>query len=126
MLAATGAQPRTLYRSEVGPAGAGSGVPPVRCGDRWPTPVYALAFRLADAGTRHALLVSKTSAPLTLHLIANGSTAEAGAPPPRPTVAQVLEGVGAEPGFAPPVTRALRADGSLELGPFGVALVDFL
>lgn len=36
---------------------------------------------------------------------------------------QVLEGAGAEPGFAPPQVRRADAHGALELGPFGVALV---
>jgi len=42
---------------------------------------------------------------------------------PLPTTALVLEGVGPEPGFAPPVERSVGADGVLHLGPFAVALV---
>ena len=30
---------------------------------------------------------------------------------------------GEEPGFAPPVARAIGSDGKLVLGPFGVAVV---
>jgi hypothetical protein len=37
--------------------------------------------------------------------------------------ALVLEGVGAEPGFRKPVNRTIGADGALQLGPFGIALV---
>lgn len=85
-----------------------------------PAPLYALPFTLQAVGTRHVLLVSKSKAPLTAKLVVSGEVL-----PSKPTVAQVLEGVGAEPGFGgPPVTRPLRADGSLDLGPFAVALVD--
>ena len=82
-----------------------------------PAPLYALPFQLQAAGTRHVLLVSKSKAPLTAKLVVSGG--DPGSP-----LAQVLEGVGAEPGFGPPVARPLRADGSLELGPFAVAIVD--
>ena len=38
------------------------------------------------------------------------------------TVMLVLEGVGQEPGFAPPTERGANADGAFTLGPYAVAL----
>jgi hypothetical protein len=35
----------------------------------------------------------------------------------------VVEGTGATPGLNPPIARQIAPDGSLELGPFGVAVV---
>jgi hypothetical protein len=38
--------------------------------------------------------------------------------------ATVLEGVGPEPGFTPPVQRIVSAAGQLSIGPYGVAIVE--
>jgi hypothetical protein len=92
-------------------------------------PLYALGVQLEpsddddDATTAHShahtptsnryiLLVSKTSTPLVATL--------ADAPN---ALATVLEGSGVEPGFQPPRSRRVGADGSLSLGPFAVAIV---
>ena len=93
--------------------------------------VYALGMRLSATASgsgsakkttanpsagedeRVVLLVSKVARPTRIDL----GTEAAGAS------AEVLEGVGEEPGMAPPKLRAADASGTLALGPFGIALV---
>lgn len=82
--------------------------------------LYALGMRLASpqgAGAggdeRVLLVVSKVARQMNVSL---GNEA-AGAS------AEVLEGVGAEPGMEPPKLRRADAQGRLVLGPFAVALV---
>ena len=64
------------------------------------------------SGARVVLVVSKSPEPQSVLVDGAGGA-----------LASVLEGVGAEPGFAPPVSRRMGAHGELHLGPFAVALV---
>ena len=86
-----------------------------------PPSVAVLPFVMQDATKRRgALLVSKTVHPTTVVLAGAGLAGGE---------ATVLDGTldGAtlepEPGFVPPVQRAVGADGSLKLGPYAVAVV---
>ena len=78
--------------------------------------LYALGMLVDAWQGRHArrviLLVSK----LGVDQIARIGSA-------RSAMATVLEAAGPEPGFAPPVSRQVSADGLLRLGPYAVALV---
>jgi len=86
-------------------------VHPSRDPDAGRAPLYVLGHSSASLG-RVVLLVSKKAAALSVTLDGAGGK-----------LAQVLEGVGDEPGFAPPTTRRASKDGELQLGPFAVALV---
>ena len=77
------------------------------------TPLFALPFIVHEDATKGILIVAKSEhgAQVILTDAPNGTTA------------LVLEGVGSEPVFAPPVEKAVGADGKLSLGAFGVAVV---
>jgi hypothetical protein len=83
-------------------------------------PLFALPYILHDATkTRGLLLVNKMHTGVMVKLSA--ATLSAGAD--ANWTAMVLEGVGPEPGFNPPVERAVVVGGALSIGPFGVALL---
>jgi hypothetical protein len=108
MLATLGTGKKKLYRTEL------SG-PSATAGSR----LYGLG--LETGGERKLLLVSKTEQPQLVAVGGAGTTST--------TVALVLDGtvdgktLSTEPGFLPPVARPLRADGALQLGPWGIALL---
>jgi len=76
--------------------------------------VFALPYRLLDDGRTGVLVVNKKENTMTVTLSGKGL---AGAE------ATVLEGVGSEPGFQPPVARRVGDDGLLSLGPYAIAIV---
>jgi hypothetical protein len=79
-------------------------------------PLFALPYIIHEKdNARGMLLIAKTNdgVEVTLSDAANGTTA------------LVLEGVGDEPGFNPPVEKVVGADGKLYLGPYGIELVSF-
>lgn len=89
-----------------------------------PAPLYALPYIIhninnSDQNKKGVLLVSKIGSNVSVQLLDKHQVHSL------PQMAQVLEGVGSEPGFSPPVVRTVGADGSLELGPYGIALVSF-
>ena len=108
MLAALGTGAKRLHRTELGGPSVAA--------------MYALGMEVG--GVRKLLLVSKSERP---QLVAVG-----GAGATNTTVALVLDGTAdgktpsAEPGFLPPAVRALRADGALQLGPWGIALLTIM
>jgi len=75
-----------------------------------PPPFHALAMR--DSQKRTVLLISKSADTQIAQVQGAGGA-----------LATVLEGVGDEPGFVPPISRRADASGSLSLGPFAVALL---
>lgn len=79
------------------------------------SPVFALPFMVHEDAAKGILIVAKSDRGVEVVLT----------DPPNGTTALVLEGVGPEPGFAPPFEKAVGADGRLSLGPFGVAIVSF-
>lgn len=92
--------------------------------------VFALPWiRHYASANRGVLLVNKASTPTTIQIIGEQALLQSNGWPTNATTALVLDGtidgltVEEEPGFVPPVERMLAADGSLTLGPFGVALV---
>ena len=110
LLAATvgDAKPKTIVASTVhAPQGAPDGDGD---GDGDAAQVYVMAF--VKDGRKGALLVNKQASPhdLVLHGARGGA-------------ALVVEVTGEEPGFNPPVARQVSANGSIALGPFGVAVV---
>jgi len=76
------------------------------------TALYALGMALVGGG-RVLLLVSKSET--LLHVRIDGAALAS---------AQVLEGVGSEPGFVPPREQRLDSNGELTIGPFAVVLVE--
>jgi len=99
---AFGARPRSIHPTTV------SGLRKEVVGD----PLFAQGISLE--GRRGALLVSKIAAEQRLSLKMAF---------PHGSVAQVLEGVGPEPGFMPPVTKDLQAGEDIVLGPFAIVLL---
>jgi hypothetical protein len=87
-----------------------------------PTTVFALPYIRHDTGARGLLLVNKHESPTVVKLTAEVL-------PSNSTTALVVDGsvdgvtVDPEPGFVPPVERAITDDGRLRLGPYAVALV---
>eukprot|EP01043_Picozoa_sp_COSAG02_P045893 COSAG02_NODE_4242_length_5594_cov_2.769063_4_plen_715_part_00 len=79
------------------------------------SPVFALPFIVHEDAAKGILIVAKSDRGVEAVLT----------DPPNGTTALVLEGVGPEPGFAPPFEKTVGADGRLSLGPFGVAIVSF-
>lgn len=83
--------------------------------------LFAMPYAIRTSSQRGVLLVSKTANPLAITLHGSGLGN---------TTAQVLDGsvdgltMDQEPGFVPPVERIIGGDGTLWLGPYGVALVD--
>ena len=81
-----------------------------------------MPYTLHDSSKRGVLLISKTETPLTVTLRGAGVSGVN-------TTAQVLDGtidgktLDPEPGFVPPVDRAIGPDGVLTLGPYAIALV---
>ena len=95
--------PTTFYESEA--------VTPAR--DVQST-LYALGMEVeAESSRKVVLLVSKSGSETAAKL--DGTFAGA--------LATVLEATGDEPGFQPPRSRRVGADGVLNLGPYAVALV---
>merc|ERR1711933_33291 len=72
--------------------------------------IYAQAIGVNES--RIVMLVSKISSQQSVQIL-GGSNG----------LAYVLEGVGLEPGFSPPVSRNLDEAGTITLGPFAVAIV---
>ena len=105
-------------------AGSAKALPPPTGGDL----IFALPFSRKDAKRCGVLLVSKVAAPLRVSLVANSKLR--GGSMFQNASANVLDGtvdgvvLDSEPGFVPPVARQLDDDGTLLLGPFGVAIVD--
>ena len=79
------------------------------------SPLFALPFIVHEDAAKGILIVAKSEQGAEVVLTDS----------PNGTTALVLEGVGSEPGFAPPVEKVVGADGRLSLGPFGVAIVSF-
>jgi len=75
--------------------------------------LYTLGMEVEESGRKVVLLVSKTGDTTAAKL----DLSFAGA------LCTVLEAVGDEPGFQPPRSRRVGADGVLPLGPYAVALV---
>ena len=85
--------------------------------------LFAMPYIVHDQGNkRGVLLISKTATPLTVTLNGPGVSGVN-------TTAQVLDGtvdglvLDPEPGFVPPVERAVGPDGVVRLGPYAIALV---
>lgn len=79
-------------------------------------PISVLPYQVHDSAKRGLLVVCKSHRGCALRL-------------KDPTVysnATVLEGTGAEPGFAAPSVRVVGGDGTLAIGPYGIALVGYL
>ena len=113
---------KVLHGPKPGPAGGATTSPLV----------FALPFSRNAVKRRGVLLVSKVAAPLRVSLVAN--SANLASPNDRSMFqnvsASVLDGtvdgvvLDSEPGFVAPVARQLDENGTLLLGPFGVAIVD--
>lgn len=84
--------------------------------------LFSMPYVVHDTGARGVLLISKTATPLSVTLHGAGVSGVN-------TTAQVLDGtvdgrsLDPEPGFVPPVDRAVGPDGVLALGPYAIALV---
>ena len=110
------AMPMKIYQSEVINATGTHNVPspPPAAGD---AQLFALPYIVHEQdNSRGLLLIAKTNdgIEVTLTGVPNGTTA------------LVLEGTDPdEPGFSPPIEKAVGADGKLSIGPYAVALVSF-
>lgn len=83
--------------------------------------LFAMPYAIHSSEQHGLLLVSKTASPMTITLRGSGLGN---------TTAQVLDGsvdgmtMDPQPGFVPPTERIIGSDRTLQLGPYGIALVD--
>lgn len=83
-----------------------------------PGPLTVYPYQLHETQQRGMLLVCRVHNGCAVTLDLSGLGGGTGS-----ASALVLEGVGPEPGFTKPVHRSVGEGGALQLGPFGIALV---
>ena len=106
---------------------------PHRPASHLPAPASPFLARGNDGGSgsaggkrRKILLVNKEASAVAVAVQLRGAQA-AGTGTGMGTgtaLLQVLEGTGDEPGWSPPVERAVNVSGGFELGPFAVAVLN--
>jgi hypothetical protein len=105
-----GAGPKQVYRTTITSGDKGARDADSPDGGAAGAGFFAVAMEVR--GERMLLCVSKTAGAQTVRIRGAGNA-----------LASVLEGIGSEPGFSPPVSRRVGADGELALGPYAVAFV---